>query len=264
MESALEEIEFLALSSNRVEVLRLVSEESQTRNGLAMATGASQATLGRILADFEERSWVRREGGEYVATATGRLVSKGFTDLLDILETEGELRGVVRYLPTRAMEFDLRHLADATITVPSETRPNAPVQRVLELLEDAEEVRAFSHAFNEQSLTLVEEKTTAGEQTFEAVLSRSAVAALAEDSTLRRRLESLLDADGAEIRAREGDIPLAVTIADDVVHLLVRDDDGVLRASIDTDDETVRRWADDRFEAYWRTAVPVDDEQFSQ
>lgn len=263
MESALEEIEFLALSSNRVEVLRLLSEGPQTRSGLATDTGASQATLGRILGDFEERSWVRREGGEYVATATGRLVSKGFTDLLEILETEGELRDIVRYLPTQAMEFDLRHLADATITVPSETRPNAPVQRVLELLDDADEVRAFSHAFNEQSLTLIQERTTAGEQTFEAVLSRNAVTALAEDSTLRRRLESLLDAEGAEIRAREDDIPLAVTIVDDVVHVLVRDENGVLRASVDTDDETVRSWAHDTFEEYWRTASPLDDEEFS-
>ncbi|MFC6824902.1 helix-turn-helix transcriptional regulator [Halopelagius fulvigenes] len=263
MESALEEIEFLALSSNRVEVLRLLSDGPRTRNELASETGASQATLGRILGDFEERSWVRREGSKYEATATGRLVSRGFTDLLEILETEGELRGIVRYLPTRAMDFDLRHLADATITVPSETRPNAPVQRVLDLLDDADEVRAFSHAFNEQSLTVVQERTTAGEQTFEAVLSRHAVSALAEDSTLRRRLESLLDADAAEIRTRNEDIPLAVTIVDDVVHLLVRDGSGVLRASVDTDDETVRSWARDTFDEYWESASPLDRDEFS-
>ncbi|RDI70251.1 helix-turn-helix transcriptional regulator [Halopelagius longus] len=263
MESALEEIEFLALSSNRVEVLRLLSEGPRTRNELASETGASQATLGRILGDFEERSWVRRDGGEYEATATGRLVSRGFTDLLEILETEGELRGIVRYLPTQAMDFDLRHLADATITVPSETRPNAPVQRVLDLLDDADEVRAFSHAFNEQSLTVVQERTTAGEQTFEAVLSKHAVSALAEDSTLRRRLESLLDADAAEIRTRSEDIPLAVTIVDDVVHLLVRDENGVLRASVDTDDETVRSWAQDAFDEYWKSASPLDRAELS-
>lgn len=264
MESALEEIEFLALSSNRVDVLRLLADGRKTRTELAEATGASQATLGRILGDFEERSWVRREDGEYVATATGRLVAKGFTDLLEILETEGELREIVRYLPTHAMDFDLRHLADANITVPSQTRPNAPVQRLLDLERTAEEVRAFSHAFNEQSLSVIEERTTAGELTFRAVLSESAVAAVADDPTLRGQLRSLLDADSAAVRVREEGIPLAATIADDVVHLLLRDENGVLRASVDTDDAAVRSWAHDTMDHYWRTATPLDAEEFAE
>lgn len=257
MESALEEIEFLALSSNRVEVLRLLAEERRTRNELASETGASQATLGRILSDFEERCWIRHEGNEYVATATGRLIAEGFTDLLEIIETEQELRGIVRYLPTHAMDFDLRHLADATITVPSQTRPNAPVQRILDLLRDAEEVRAFSHAFNEQSLSVVEDQVTSGEQSFRGVFSQNAIDALADDPGLRRRLESLLDAESAEIRVREEGIPLAVTVADDVVHMLLRDENGVLQASVDTDVKAVRSWAQDTFDHYWRTAEPL-------
>ncbi len=153
MEAELEEIEFLALSPNRVEVLRLLAAEPRTRRELAAATDASQATIGRILQDFEERSWIERTNGEYVATPTGTLVADGFTDLLDIFEVESKLRDVVEYLPADALDFDLRHLADATITTPSQTRPNAPVQRVLDLLRDAEEVRVFSHAFNEHSFS---------------------------------------------------------------------------------------------------------------
>lgn len=258
MESALEEIEFLALSSNRVEVLELLAEERRTRAELTGATGASQATLGRILSDFEERHWIRHEDDEYVATATGRLVAEGFTDLLEIVETEQKLRGIVRYLPTHAMDFDLRHLADATITVPSQTRPNAPLQRVVDLLGDAAEVRAFSHAFNEQSLTVVEERVHSGDQTFRGVFSQSAIDALANDPELRRRLESLLDAENADVCAREEGIPLAVTIADGVVHLLLRDENGVLQASVDTDVQPVRSWAQDTFDHYWRTAIPLD------
>jgi predicted transcriptional regulator len=259
MESALEEIEFLALSPNRVKLLRLLSERRHTRGELGEATGASQATLGRILGDFEERSWIRREDSAYVATATGRLVAEGFSDLLDIVETERELRDIVRYLPTHAMDFDLRRLADATITVPSQTRPNAPVQRLLDLLRDASEIRAFSHAFNEQSLTVVQERTTAGEMDFRGVFSTSAIDALAGDAALHRRLVTLLDAERTAIRSRDEGIPLAATIIDDVVHLLLRDENGVLQASVDTDDEAVRSWAHDTFDHYWRTAIPLDE-----
>ncbi|ELZ19637.1 transcriptional regulator [Haloterrigena salina JCM 13891] len=263
MESALEEIEFLALSANRVEVLESLAEDGHTRNELAAATGASQATLGRILGDFRERSWIRREGSEYVATATGRLVASGITDLQRIIETERRLREVVDYLPSTELTFDLRRLADATITTPSQTRPNAPLSRLLELLEDADDVRTVSHAFNEQTLSVVQDRAETGEQTFRGVFSRSAIEALVDDATLRDRLEALLATDETAIRVRDGSVPLAVMLLDDVVYLLLRDEQGVLRASIDTDDEAVRSWAEETIAEYWTNADSLSDAGFS-
>lgn len=251
MEDALAEIEFLALSPNRVEVLSLLAAEPRSRNELARATGASQATLGRILGDFEERSWIDRTGGTYAATPTGELIADGFADLLAIVETEAGLRPVVEYLPADALGFDLARLTDATITRPSETRPDAPIQRVVSLLDGAERVRLVSHAFNERSLATAAAAVAAGEVTFEGVFSRAAIDALAEDSTLREQLRTLLGAENAAVRIVDDGVPVAVTIADDVVHLLLRDDDGVLQASVDTDDAAVRAWADEEFDAYW-------------
>ncbi|WP_435552180.1 helix-turn-helix transcriptional regulator [Natrinema sp. CGMCC1.2065] len=257
MESALEEIEFLALSENRVAVLDLLSAGRHTRRELADATGASQATLGRILGDFEDRSWVRHDGSEYVATATGRLVAEGFTDLQEILETEGRLRDIVDYLPTHAMDFDLRRLSDATITVPTATRPNAPLSRLLEFVRDGDEIRTFSHTFNGQALQVVSDRVTGGDQRFRGVFGRNAIEALAEESELRDRLEALLTAEDAEIRVREEGVPIAIMIVDDLVYLLLRDEDGILRASVDTDDDAVRAWAEDSLDHYWRTATPL-------
>lgn len=258
MEAELEEIEFLALSSNRVEILQLLSKEARTRRALADATGASQATIGRVLQDFEARSWIERDGREYVATPTGRLVADGFTEMLDVFGVERKLRAVAEYLPTDALAFDLTYLADARVTTPSQTRPNAPVQRVLDLLRDADRVRIFSHAFNEQSLSVIEERTTAGEQRFEGVFSRDVVEAIAAESGLSRRLASLLETEHAEVRISEREMPLAVTVADEVVHVLLRDENGVLQASIDSDHPAVREWADETFSQYWREATPLD------
>ncbi|GGN90531.1 MULTISPECIES: helix-turn-helix transcriptional regulator [Haloarcula] len=255
MDATLSEIEFLALSPNRVAVLELLAADWHTRSELAAETGASQATLGRILGDFEDRKWVRRTEGGYVATATGRLVAEGFRDLLDILETERDLRDIVDYLPTDAMDFDLRHLADATITTPSQTRPNAPLQRLLSLMRDADDVTAFSHAFNDQSLSVAADR--AGSQQFRAILSQSAVDALTGDETLRARLRSLVETETASIGVYDGEIPLAVTIVDDVVNLLVRDERGVLQAAVDTDHPTVHSWAEARFEDYREQSAPL-------
>lgn len=260
MESALEEIEFLALSSNRVEVLRLLAAEPHARGELAAETGASQATLGRVIADFEARSWIHRTSGEYVATATGCIVADGFTDLLDSLETEQGLRDIVQYLPTDAMDFDLRHLADATITVPSQTRPGAPIQRLLDLLRDAGEVRAFSHAFNDRAIRVVQERVSAGQQRFSGVFSPEAIDALAADDRLRSRLESLRAESDASLRVRNNGVPLAVMIADDTVHLLLRDDNGVLQASLESTAPAVHGWAVETFNTYLDSAEPLSNE----
>lgn len=262
MDAALEEIEFLARSKNRVEVLRLLAAESHTRGSLGEATGASQATLGRILEDFTERSWVRREGGEYAATATGTLVAEGIDEFLEILGTEAKLRDVVKHLPADAVGFDLRRLADASVTVPSRTRPSAPLQRVLGVMGDAEALRVFSHAFNEQSLAVAHERVVTGEQTFEGVFSKRAIAALSGEAALWRQVRELAAAENARIRIREDDIPLAVTIAGGTVHLLVRDDGGLLQASIHTDDEAVHSWAVGTFERYWEASVEFDPAAF--
>ena len=264
MEAPLEEIEFLARSTNRVEVLQLLASGPHTRPDLATATGASQATLGRILEDFTERSWVRRQGSEYVATATGELVADGVEELVSVLETEAKLRDVVAYLPTAELGFDLRRLADATVTVPSRTRPSAPLQRVLDAMASATTLRAFSHTLNEQSLATARERVAAGEQTFEAVLSTDAIRALADDDGLWAQLRTLAESDDAEIRVRREEVPLAVTVADGTVYLLVRDDGGILRASLHTDDPAVREWAEAAFSGYWEVATPFDPAAFEE
>lgn len=248
MEETLAEIEFLALSPNRVTVLERLADGVHTRSELGEATGASQATLGRILGDFEERDWVRREGNGYVATATGRLVAEGFRDLLDVMAAERELRDVVAYLPTEALGFEFGHLAGATVVTPTETRPNAPLQRLLALLRRADSVTAFSHALNDQSLGVVADRL--GRQEFEAVLTPGAVESLSADRTLRERLGIVLEADSAGIRVYDGEIPLAVTIGDEVVNILVRDDRGVVQAAVETDAPAVREWAERRYEHY--------------
>ncbi|ELZ94505.1 putative DNA binding protein [Haloferax mucosum ATCC BAA-1512] len=257
MESALEEIEFLALSQNRVDALSHLTERPHTRRELVERTGASQPTMGRILSDFEAREWITREDGAYTATVTGQLVSRGFDDLVEILETDAKLRPVVRWLPTDAISFELEHLTAATITTPSQVRPNAPVKRALELLADADDVRIFSYAFNEQSLDIVADRVAAGAQQFKGVFSSETIDALAGDSQLRAQLRTLVDADDADIRITDESIPMATTVADSTVHLFLRDDNGILQASIDVDEPAVRSWAEDLFESYWQRAEPL-------
>lgn len=258
MDRILEEMEFLARSANRGDVLTLVADSPHDRKALARETGVSQPTLGRILRDFESRNWVRATEAGYTATATGRLVAGGLSELSESLAAELHLREISEWLPTDDLGFDLRRLGEATITLPTQTQPSAPISRVIELIEAATRVRIFSHAFNEQTLTAVVEWVAAG-GAFDGVFSATAIDAVADEPELREQLQQLHAADNATIEIVEGSVPLAVTVADDTVSLLLRDEQGHLQAAVDTDDPEIKAWATDRHDRYREAARPLAD-----
>jgi len=253
----LAELEFLARSPNRITVLEELSGGTLTRQELADDLSVSQPTLGRILEDLAERNWVRQTGMEYEATATGEYVAGGVTDLTERLETETRLREVSEWLPTEDVDIGVADLAGATITTPSQTRPNAPIQRMLDLLGDTDTALLLSHAFNGQKLELVRERTVGGDLTTRGVFGEGAIDAIAETPELRDLLVDVVESPAAKIRVTTTDVPAAVEVTDDRTHLLLRDDDGIVRASVDTDDEGVRAWATDLHGEFWDDATPV-------
>jgi len=260
----LAEIEFLARSPNRIEVLAALADEPLTRSEVASRVDVSQPTLGRILGDLSDRQWVATEGEFYRATATGDLVAAGITDLRERLAAEARLREVVEWLPADAIDVDLRHLADATITTPTETRPNRPIRRMLELLREADHATLLSHAFNEQKLRLVRDRAVAGDLETAGVFHASAIDALRETADLREILRELVASDAAEICVTEQTVPVAVEVTDDRTHLLLRDDEGIVRASVDTDDAAVREWATALHETFWTDATPLSPDDLAE
>ena len=259
MNRVLDDIEFLARSGNRVDVLRLVADRPYTRAALVEATEASQPTLGRILRDFEERHWIEQAPGGYVATATGSLVAEGLSAFYERLEAEHKLRGFVEWLPAEELTFDLRRLQTATVTVPTQTRPGAPVSRVIDLIRTANSVTVLSHAFNDRTLEAVTDWVAAGGE-FDGVFSVDALTPVTEDDALADQLRRLAESDTTALSVYNGVIPLAVTLTDDVVSLLVRDDAGRVQAAVDTDDPAVRRWAQDVYSRYSTQGRPLDVE----
>lgn len=257
----LEEIEFLARSANRIQVLDILADETQTRQELAERIDISQPTLGRILSDLQDRHWVVREGDQYRATATGELVATGITDLRDRLTTETKLRDVIEWVPTDAIDVDLTHFADAEITTPSQTRPNAPIERMLDLLSETDHASLLSHAFNGQKLRLIRDRTVDGELMTRGVFVADAIEAIEATDDLRTLLSDIVASEAAEIRVVSEEIPVAVEVTDSRTHLLLRDADGIVRASLDTGDPTVRSWAESLHEQYWTTGrtLSVDD-----
>ncbi|XVH31973.1 helix-turn-helix transcriptional regulator [Haloferacaceae archaeon DSL9] len=264
MDAPLEEIEFLALSANRVRVLEALTEESHTRRDLEELTGASQPTLARILNDFSERHWVEQTGHTYAATPLGTLVADGFTNLVEIMETEQSLRSVVQWLPAAEIDLDLRHFADATITTPSQTQPSAPIRRAVSLSRHASTHRILSYVFNRETLEATWEATVEGSQTFRAVFTPGVIETTRADPTSWERFLDLLACERASVRVSDAEVPYAMGIADETVFFILRDDGGLLRAVVETADEPVFQWATETLDRYWEAAEQVTRESVTE
>ena len=57
-----------------------------------------------MLAELEDRNWIRRDSQDYEITPTGRLVIEDFNRLSDTTATGQKLGDIQQYLPTE--EFD--------------------------------------------------------------------------------------------------------------------------------------------------------------
>lgn len=118
LESSLNAIEFLSRSEHRVKVLNALSVQPCDRTDLRAVTGASSPTMGRILANFEERQWIVRDGPSYELTRLGEFVTERFVDLCEAMEVEHKLRDVWQWLPREMEGFTIDLFADAVIPYP--------------------------------------------------------------------------------------------------------------------------------------------------
>lgn len=261
MDSSLGDIEFLARSPYRVAVLNALMAGPRDRDALRMASGASSPTLGRILSDFERRGWLVRTGQEYELLLLGTFVAEGVLDLLARMNTARKLRDVARWLPVDTFAFELDCLADATVTLPTRSDPLAPMRRANELERTARRSRVLTHALPSPCLDAHWEAITTGTHRFEAVLTPGVVATMAEPAHGSRFAE-ILASEQATVFVCDEDIPTVVGINDGVVYFGVDDSKGAPIALIETDDETVRSWAENTFDSYRRKSSPLTRDRF--
>lgn len=258
MSDPLEEIEFLARSPNRIRVLETLSNGPHTRQELQEAVGASQPTLARILSDFDDRNWIEHAGGSYETTHLGSFVASGFRSLLSVIETEAQLRDVVGLLPMDRFDFGLERLEDARITTPTQADPGRPLNRAIELAAGAETHRIVSYVLNHEMLETVDEATTEGGQSFEGAVTADTIDVLRSDYDSWCRLRDLAGAEAASLRLTDREIPFAVGVADGTVYLFLRDEDGLLRALLESENPTVRSWAVETVDEYRAAGEELD------
>lgn len=264
MDTSIEEIGFLASSEHRIAVLDVLTAGPADRSTLRSERGASSPTMGRVLADFEERQWITRDGAVFELTPLGEFIADQFLDLREAMEIERKLRDVWQWLPREMEGFNIDLFTNAVVSYPGPGYPYEPVERLTHLIEETNQMQGFDSIVyksvnNETVCKAVLDgmelefvySPVALEGTFAWNPERVAEAAACENCTVLVH-DSLPDGDRC-----------GLGIVDDRVGICCHDPDtGALMAIIDTDAPEARKWAISMFERVREEAKPVDSQMF--
>jgi predicted transcriptional regulator len=261
MDSAIEEIEFIARSKYRVGVLDALVETGRDRAGLRSATGAHASSISRVLGAFEERGWVERSGSTYELTPLGEFVAERFGALRDAMETERKLRDVWPWLPREMAGFSAELFEDAVVAYPGPGYPYEPLDRVIQLFEESDSMCGLGATVYKSVANEVFCRAVLDGMEIEYVYSTPVLAAtvgwnpeLFEKAAAKDHCTVLVHDDLPD-KTRCG-----IDIFDNRVAICCHDaETRALRAWIDTDAPEAREWAWSIFERYRREARPVDE-----
>jgi predicted transcriptional regulator len=250
LDPPLDDIAYLARSNNRVNVLEELVGNDQTRRDLRDTTGISQPTLGRILDGFQERSWVTKNGRGYELTPFGQLLADELGSLMDTVEAIQQLRNLAPRLPLDEMDFDLRLLAEATITTPSPTDASAHFRREGELLAETGRLQFLCNQAQPETVERFRDWVIEGGGQLEAIISGDAIDAANADPAMGAHLHDLLGSDRVTIYRYEGPVSIMLGLLDETASIVPLDESGVPCAFIESENEAVRAWVSDTLDSH--------------
>lgn len=264
MENALEEIQFLANSANRVRVLDALTGESATRRDLQEETGVPRSTAARVLDEAEARGWVGSEGSRYRITPLGEARVVEFCTYVETTKGMQHLGKAIDWLPEPAHALDFRYFRDADLTTPTGSNPTAPFDRGLELIRTAEEYRGLTRNSLPEYMKTVRDRVVRSQLDFEGVVEHDFVEVLRDDPERANLWHDIAH----RMWLYDGHVPINMHVVDGTALIWLCDanedgDDVIVKGLLESEHSAVVSWADSLYEEYRDEAKPLRPEKLS-
>ncbi|WP_267643238.1 helix-turn-helix transcriptional regulator [Haloarchaeobius amylolyticus] len=256
--SAIEEISFVARSTNRVRILETVHDlDGATREDLRTELSVARTTVTRNVETLLEKGWLQQENGEYTVTPGGEAVIERFLDLEETVRTALRLQPFLQWTTREEFDLDLTHLQDASVTVAAPGNPWAMVNEHVARLRESSDDRVALPLTGLHAVEAVHRKVVDGDATVEMIVAEGVAETLFEDDDFAPLTRDLLDSDGFELYLTDAALPFYLGILDETVQVGV-DEEGEPRALLETTDDGAREWARERLDVYRREATPLE------
>ena len=253
-----DDVAFLARSDNRMWLLRTLSEHREMSwKELQSETKASRPTLQRNLNALENKGLIKTNSArDYTLTLAGKCVSARFAELLETIRAARELGTAAKLFSGEHFEIDIRHLSDAELIMSTRENPYAPPDRQLDLMESADTFQWLLSTIGLRSLRTVRDCVVNQHSHHRVIIDPTVAEKLSSDSRYIETIQDLMATDHCEIYVSESEIPFYLGVSDAVVQFGTLDDDGRLKAIIETDEDTTRAWAHSTLDSYQQSSEP--------
>lgn len=242
----------------RKEILQGFAEEPRHRRELEEAFDISKTTCHRIIRSFDENGLVRRTDDGYGLSQLGMAVTEQVEEFERNVRSAYQLEPLLDTFESADVDFDVELFADATITRPQPENPSPPINRYLELFQEAETIRTLDRASFIPPL-YVEEILTYGIEVDGGGIAIYPKSVIETRHTEYADIHREIYEEGLPLRYRiHDDVPFGMNIyGGDHVGLRAYDDEtGNLLLFADTDDPDAIAWAMDVFEHYYEESKP--------
>lgn len=260
---ALDHLAYLTRSEHRVQVLDALTETipkpgldtpGYVPRELRDRTDASEATVNRILNEFEERGWAERDAsGEYIATPIGQSIALEFAPLVESMEAINHLGEAVALLPLTELTISLQHFRAATVREPKAPQPRDIDMFLTEFLSESSTFDILCYVpGTAELLDDLTERIAAGSLDSVQILAERLVDFYADvgEDEVQEEARDHLEA-GAEWYVYDGHMPCNMFIFDDTVVFENSQVNGIRDGTtIVSRNGVVREWALDVFDRY--------------
>lgn len=259
LEEVLEEVDFLARSVNRVQLLKVLYKQEQLqKDELRTACDASRTTLQRNIRALEENGWIEQSNRRCTLTAKGKAAAEHFFKLIDDLHAIRQLEPLLEQIGSTEIDFDPRSLAEGEIFVANPHDPYGPTDGVLSAVNRAETIKVMLPAVAPYGAEAVCERVTSADVNIEMLVDEDTGDVLFSDSKYKPYMEDMLSTGRCTVFEVEDSISYYIGIFDDVVAQFgVLDQDGVPYALVETRSNDARRSAENTYKRYKQQARPL-------
>ena len=259
MQSALEDIQFLANSENRIRILSTLDDEATTRRRLQEETGVPRSSTARVLEKAENRGWVDSNGSRYWITRRGEAMVAEIHRTIESTRGVQHLGDAIRWLPDPVRTLEFRHFRDARVTTATEDNPTAAFDRGLDLIEAADRYRGLTQNSLPQYMEAITDLVERGCLDFEGVVQADFVDVLRGDPERAEVWQPIAD----RMWVYDGHVPINMHVLDGTVAIWLcaenrEGDDVLVKGLLETDDPAVVSWAESFYAEYLAGATRLD------